>query len=39
MAVMAIDNKELTVAEEACAAIGRFDKVEYIRYIKVSSKK
>lgn len=35
MAVMAIDSKELTVAEEACAAIGRFDKVEYIQYIKV----
>ncbi|XP_033228073.1 intraflagellar transport protein 80 homolog [Belonocnema kinseyi] len=34
MAVIAIDNKELTVAEEACAAIGRFDKVEYIRHIK-----
>lgn len=39
MAVMAIDSKELTVAEEACAAIGRFDKVELIQYIKGLTKK
>lgn len=37
MAVLAIDNKELTIAEEACAAIDRYDKVEYIQYIKVPS--
>lgn len=35
MAVMAIDNKELQAAEEAYAAIGRFDTVDYIKYIKV----
>ncbi|XP_016838578.1 intraflagellar transport protein 80 homolog [Nasonia vitripennis] len=34
MAVMAIDSKQLNIAEEACAAIGRYDKVDYIRYIK-----
>lgn len=36
MAVIATDNKELDAAEEAYAAIGRYDKVDYIRYIKVS---
>ena len=35
MAVMAIDGKQLNIAEEACAAIGRYDKVDYIHYIKV----
>ena len=35
MAVMATDNKELSAAEEAYAAIWRFDKVDYIQYIKV----
>ncbi|XP_029670092.1 intraflagellar transport protein 80 homolog [Formica exsecta] len=34
MAVMATDNKELHAAEEAYAAIGRFDIVDYIKYIK-----
>ncbi|KAL7303838.1 hypothetical protein TKK_0003962 [Trichogramma kaykai] len=34
MAVMAIDGKQLSVAEEACAAVARYDKVDYIRYIK-----
>ncbi|XP_011140826.1 intraflagellar transport protein 80 homolog isoform X1 [Harpegnathos saltator] len=34
MAVIATDNKELDAAEEAYAAIGRYDKVDYIRYIK-----
>ncbi|XP_076675332.1 intraflagellar transport protein Oseg5 isoform X3 [Andrena cerasifolii] len=34
MAVMATDNKELSAAEEAYAAIWRFDKVDYIQYIK-----
>lgn len=36
MAVIATDNKELDAAEEAYAAIGRYDKVDYIRYIKAS---
>ena len=36
MAVMATDNKELSAAEEAYAAIWRFDKVDYIQYIKVT---
>lgn len=35
MAVIATDNKEMDAAEEAYAAIGRYDKVDYIRYIKV----
>ena len=35
MAVMTTDNKELHAAEEAYAAINRFDKVDYIKYIKV----
>lgn len=35
MAVMATDGKELSAAEEAYAAIGRFDKVDYIQYVKV----
>jgi len=35
MAVMATDNKEFHAAEEAYAAIGRCDIVDYIRYIKV----
>lgn len=35
MAVMATDNRDLHVAEEAYAAIGRYDKVDYINYIKV----
>lgn len=35
MAVIATDNKELDAAEEAYAAIGRYDKVDYIRFIKV----
>lgn len=35
MAVMATDNKELDAAEEAYAAISRYDKVNYIQYIKV----
>lgn len=35
MAVMATDNKEFHAAEEAYAAISRFDIVDYIRYIKV----
>ncbi|XP_046470778.1 intraflagellar transport protein 80 homolog isoform X2 [Neodiprion pinetum] len=35
MAVMATDAKELSAAEEAYAAIGRFDKVDYIQYIKL----
>lgn len=35
MAIMATDNKELNVAEEAYAAIKRYDKVDYVRYIKV----
>ncbi|XP_015608210.1 intraflagellar transport protein 80 homolog [Cephus cinctus] len=39
MAVMATDTKELIVAEEAYAAIDRFDKVDYIRYIKKMSNK
>ncbi|KYQ50045.1 Intraflagellar transport protein 80 like protein, partial [Trachymyrmex zeteki] len=34
MAVMTTDNRELYTAEEAYAAIGRFDKVDYIKYIK-----
>ncbi|XP_054006433.1 intraflagellar transport protein 80 homolog isoform X2 [Hylaeus anthracinus] len=34
MAVMATDNKELNAAEEAYAAISRYDKVDYIQYIK-----
>ncbi|KAG7208843.1 hypothetical protein KM043_015029 [Ampulex compressa] len=34
MAIMATDNKELNAAEEAYAAIGRYDKVDYIQYIK-----
>ncbi|XP_072760097.1 intraflagellar transport protein 80 homolog [Anoplolepis gracilipes] len=34
MAVMATDNKELDAAEEAYAAIGRYDTVDYLRYIK-----
>ncbi|KAI4494196.1 hypothetical protein M0802_009065 [Mischocyttarus mexicanus] len=34
MAIMATDNKELNVAEEAYAAIRRYDKVDYVRYIK-----
>ncbi|XP_043253953.1 intraflagellar transport protein 80 homolog [Colletes gigas] len=34
MAVMATDNKEMNAAEEAYAAISRFDKVDYIQYIK-----
>lgn len=37
MAVMAIDSKELVIAEEACAAIARYDKVEYIRHIQVKN--
>ncbi|XP_058808823.1 uncharacterized protein LOC131674265 isoform X11 [Phymastichus coffea] len=36
LAVMAIDGRQLNIAEEACAAVARFDKVDYIRYIKVS---
>lgn len=35
MAIMATDHKELDVAEEAFAAIDRFDKVDYIQWIKV----
>lgn len=35
MAVIATDNKELNAAEEAYAAISRYDKVDYIQYIKV----
>lgn len=35
MAVMAVDSKKLEIAEEACAAIARYDKVDYIRFIKV----
>lgn len=35
MAIMATDNKELNVAEEAYAAIRRYDKVDYVRHIKV----
>lgn len=35
MAVVAIDSKQLSIAEEACAAIGRYDKVDYINHIKV----
>lgn len=38
MAVMATDNKELDAAEEAYAAISRYDKVNYIQYIKVMIK-
>ncbi|XP_014608812.1 PREDICTED: intraflagellar transport protein 80 homolog [Polistes canadensis] len=38
MAIMATDNKELNVAEEAYAAIRRYDKVHYVRYIKNLSK-
>ncbi|XP_066597521.1 intraflagellar transport protein 80 homolog [Prorops nasuta] len=34
MAVLATDCKEMNTAEEAYAAIGRYDKVDYIRYIK-----
>ncbi|XP_011632951.1 intraflagellar transport protein 80 homolog isoform X2 [Pogonomyrmex barbatus] len=34
MAVLATDNRELHAAEEAYAAISRFDKVDYIKYIK-----
>ncbi|XP_018058932.1 PREDICTED: intraflagellar transport protein 80 homolog [Atta colombica] len=34
MAVMTTDNRELHAAEEAYAAINRFDKVDYIKYIK-----
>ncbi|KAL0124329.1 hypothetical protein PUN28_006277 [Cardiocondyla obscurior] len=34
MAVIATDNKELHAAEEAYAAICRFDKVDFIKYIK-----
>ncbi|XP_058808816.1 intraflagellar transport protein 80 homolog isoform X5 [Phymastichus coffea] len=34
LAVMAIDGRQLNIAEEACAAVARFDKVDYIRYIK-----
>ncbi|XP_011686372.1 PREDICTED: intraflagellar transport protein 80 homolog [Wasmannia auropunctata] len=34
MAIMATDHKELHAAEEAYAAICRFDKVDYIKYIK-----
>ncbi|XP_029033851.1 intraflagellar transport protein 80 homolog isoform X2 [Osmia bicornis bicornis] len=34
MAVMATDDKELDAAEEAYAAISRYDKVDYIQYIK-----
>ncbi|PBC33240.1 Intraflagellar transport protein [Apis cerana cerana] len=34
MAVIATDNKELNAAEEAYAAISRYDKVDYIQYIK-----
>ncbi|KAL2750901.1 intraflagellar transport protein 80 isoform X1 [Vespula maculifrons] len=34
MAIMATDNKELNVAEEAYAAIRRYDKVDYVRHIK-----
>ncbi|XP_026825249.1 intraflagellar transport protein 80 homolog isoform X2 [Ooceraea biroi] len=34
MAIMATGNKELHAAEEAYAAIGRYDKVDYIKYIK-----
>lgn len=34
MAIMATDNKELNVAEEAYAAIKRYDKVDYVRHIK-----
>ncbi|XP_070155194.1 intraflagellar transport protein 80 homolog [Polyergus mexicanus] len=34
MAVIATDNKDLHAAEEAYAAIGRFDIVDYIKYIK-----
>lgn len=34
MAVMATDSKELNAAEEAYAAISRYDKVDYIQYIK-----
>ena len=36
MAVLATDCKELSVAEEAYAAIDRYDKVDYIQYIKVN---
>ncbi|XP_043275719.1 intraflagellar transport protein 80 homolog [Venturia canescens] len=34
MAVLATDGKELDAAEEAYAAIERYDKVDYIQYIK-----
>ncbi|XP_076755715.1 intraflagellar transport protein Oseg5 [Xylocopa sonorina] len=34
MAVMATDSRELNAAEEAYAAISRYDKVDYIQYIK-----
>jgi hypothetical protein len=39
MMVMAVDSKQLNIAEEACAAIGRYDKVDYICYIKVPNNK
>lgn len=35
MAVIATDNRDLHAAEEAYAAICRFDKVDYIKHIKV----
>ncbi|KAG8035853.1 hypothetical protein G9C98_002979 [Cotesia typhae] len=39
MAVMATENKQLSAAEEAYAAIERYDKVDYIQYIdKISNK-
>ncbi|XP_034936884.1 intraflagellar transport protein 80 homolog isoform X2 [Chelonus insularis] len=34
MAVMATENKQLNAAEEAYAAIARYDKVDYIQYIQ-----
>ncbi|XP_076654233.1 intraflagellar transport protein Oseg5 isoform X1 [Halictus rubicundus] len=39
VAIMATDNKELSAAEEAYAAISRYDKVDYIQYIKSFSNK
>lgn len=36
MAVLATENKQLIVAEEAYAAIERYDKVDYIKSIQVN---
>lgn len=37
MAVMATESKQLSAAEEAYAAIERYDKVDYIQRIKVTT--